>query len=152
MLALAISQVEFWLEISFMPLWLRAITLKIGLVMVVLGHYARVGAMFHAGESFHHIVQTKKADEHILITDGIYRYLRHPSYFGWSLWAIGTQVVLCNPICVCLYAYAAHMFFVDRIPHEEEHLVRFFGKKYIEYCERTPIRLPGIKTRFPCKN
>lgn len=85
-----VSWVEYALEFSFMPKELTQISMIFGLVLVTIGHFCRINAMFHAGRSFHHIVQSKKAETHVLITDGIYGYLRHPSYWGWSVWAVGT--------------------------------------------------------------
>jgi len=73
------------------------------------------------------------------------RYLRHPSYFGWFYWSVGTQLVLCNPICTIAYAAAAWYFFHDRIPYEETLLVKFYGEKYTKYAESTVIGIPGIK-------
>lgn len=29
--------------------------------------------------------------------------VRHPGYLGWMLWAIGTQLVLVNPICLIAF-------------------------------------------------
>ena len=71
--------------------------------------------------------------------------MRHPSYFGWTLWAVGTQVMMVNPVSVVGFIFASHMFFADRIPAEEELLVEFFGNAYIKYAQKTPIMLPGIK-------
>jgi len=34
-----------------------------------------------------------------------YRYVRHPGYLGWLIWAVGTQVLLTNPVCTLLFAY-----------------------------------------------
>ena len=148
MIAAVVSWAEFWLECWFMPVSVMRLCIPLGVLMICCGHYCRISAMFHAGESFHHVVQTKKADAHVLITDGIYGVFRHPSYFGWSLWAIGTQVLLGNPICCFLYRKAAELFFVERIPHEEEYLCKFFGQAYLDYCERVPIRMSflNIKT------
>ena len=28
------------------------------------------------------------------------RFCRHPSYFGWTMWAVGTQVLLSNYLCI----------------------------------------------------
>ena len=82
------------------------------------------------------------------MTSGIYAYFRHPSYFGWSVWAIGTQFILANPISIVAYAFAAHKFFKDRVPFEEAKLLEFFGLDYYEYAKRVPHRLPFIKTRL----
>jgi len=62
----------------------------IGVIFIVLGHFIRIGAMFTARKSFHHMVQEKKASTHTLVTTGVYAYFRHPSYFGWTVWALGT--------------------------------------------------------------
>ena len=32
--------------------------------------------------------------DHQLVTSGVYGYCRHPSYAGWFLWSVGTQVGL----------------------------------------------------------
>jgi protein-S-isoprenylcysteine O-methyltransferase Ste14 len=56
--------------------------------------------------------------------------LRHPSYFGWFYWSIGTQIILCNPICVVFYSYATWKFFAGRIPYEESLLEKFYPVSY----------------------
>ena len=112
--------------------------------MMVVGHCFRIGAMFTAAKSFHHVVQEKKASSHVLVTSGVYSIVRHPSYFGWTLWAVGTQVMLVNPLCTLAFIFASLRFFQDRIPKEEKFLVDFFGEQYIEYARKTPIWLPTV--------
>ena len=80
------------------------------------------------------------------MTSGVYQVVRHPSYFGWTLWAVGTQVMMLNPISIIGFSGASWVFFKDRIPYEEELLVDFFGKAYIEYAASTPIMMPFIKS------
>ena len=70
--------------------------------------------------------------------------MRHPSYFGWFYWAIGTQLMLCNPVCTVVYALAAWRFFSMRVPFEEYHLLLFFGRRYAQYREKTPIGIPFV--------
>ena len=120
----------------------------IGVIFIVLGHFIRIGAMFTARKSFHHMVQEKKASTHTLVTTGVYAYFRHPSYFGWTVWALGTQLVLGNPISLICYALAAYTFFKDRIPYEEFKLTEFFGQEYRDYAKHVPIRMPFIKSYF----
>lgn len=64
----------------------------LGLLMVLCGEGLRKAAMLTAGSNFNHIVQNEKAQSHVLVTDGVYSYFRHPSYVGWFYWSIGTQV------------------------------------------------------------
>lgn len=76
--------------------------------------------------------------------DSLHSYLRHPSYFGWFYWSVGTQLLLCNPLCTAAYAYAAWTFFAGRIPYEEGLLVDFYGAEYVQYAQGTVIGIPGI--------
>ena len=33
----------------------------------------------------------------------LFRYCRHPGYFGWFVWVLGTQLVLVNPVCTVAF-------------------------------------------------
>ena len=101
------------------------------------------------GDSFSHIIADEKTDEHKLITHGIYSILRHPSYFGWFYWSVGTQLILCNLISTVLYTAAAWYFFESRIPYEEYKLLEFYGEDYRQYMLRTFIGIPYIRTVIP---
>ena len=84
---------EFFVELYLVPGWLKVhltVLPALGFAMIIVGHFFRIGAMFTAAQSFHHKVQWQKAREHKLITSGVYQMVRHPSYFGWTLWAVGT--------------------------------------------------------------
>ncbi len=71
--------------------------------------------MAQAGTNFNHNIQVKKSKEHELVTDGIYAYLRHPSYFGFFWWGLGTQVVMGNVVSLAAYAGVLWVFFSRRI-------------------------------------
>ncbi|GAB1289298.1 Protein-S-isoprenylcysteine O-methyltransferase [Apodemus speciosus] len=116
-----------------------------GLLMVVFGECLRKAAMFTAGSNFNHVVQSEKSDTHTLVTSGVYAWCRHPSYVGWFYWSIGTQVMLCNPICGVVYALTVWRFFRDRTEEEEISLIHFFGDEYLDYKKRVPTGLPFIK-------
>jgi len=140
------SWIEFWLEYYFFP-GLKSLHLVslIGLVMVVGGEVLRKVSMFTAGSNFTHHVQERKRHGHTLVTNGVYALFRHPSYVGWFYWSIGTQVLLCNPICLVAYTLASWRFFDDRILDEELHLIQFFGDDYIQYKRRVGTGIPFIK-------
>ena len=65
-----------------------------GLLVCLVGEIIRKLAMLHAGRNFNHLVQSHKSREHKLVTTGIYAWSRHPSYLGWFLWSVGTQVII----------------------------------------------------------
>ena len=113
-----------------------------GVVVCIVGDCIRKLAMFHAGRNFNHIVQGTKTREHELVTNGIFSWVRHPSYLGWFLFSIGTQLTLCNPLCLVAYAFVTWQFFAERIYVEEYILLQFFGDDYENY--QNSVRLTGI--------
>lgn len=147
-IAAVASWCEFWIEsMIFTPKitgYFGGLFLLIGSVMVIGGQVVRSWSMITCGSSFNHIVQSKHDGNQVLVTDGIYSIFRHPAYFGWFWWAVGTQVVLMNPICMCGYAYASWDFFKKRITFEEHGLINMFGEKYLQYRKSTQIGIPFI--------
>lgn len=98
-----------------LPEWVGTLTLTTGLILVPLGQLVRSLAMVQAGGNFNHIVQARKASSHQLVTSGIYSLSRHPSYFGFFWWGLGTQLVLGNVVCFVGYAVVLWVFFKRRI-------------------------------------
>ncbi|RFU75165.1 s-isoprenylcysteine O-methyltransferase [Trichoderma arundinaceum] len=130
---------------SWAPFGSGRVLLFIGLFLVLVGQAVRSLAMLHAGASFNHHIQTRKAQSHLLVTTGIYGWVRHPSYFGFFYWGLGTQLVLGNALCFMAYAAVLYMFFRDRIRVEEEKLVEFFGDDYVDYRKRVGTLIPFIR-------
>ncbi|KAL9598978.1 MAG: hypothetical protein Q9219_004161 [cf. Caloplaca sp. 3 TL-2023] len=93
----------------------RGICLALGLASLALGQGIRTLAMVHAATNFNHLVQFRKKEGHVLVTDGIYRWMRHPAYSGFFWWGLGTQVVMGNKLCFIGYAVVLWRFFKDRI-------------------------------------
>ena len=109
-----------------------------GLTMLLVGQATRTVAMAHAGSNFNHTVQMRKRQGHVLVTDGIYSYLRHPSYFGFFCWGLGSQAVLGNAICFIGYSIVLWRFFrhritgkqhLNRITYKVERLILVFGRR-----------------------
>ncbi|KAI0429674.1 putative isoprenylcysteine carboxyl methyltransferase [Xylaria sp. FL1042] len=130
---------------AWAPFYTGHILLLLGFVLVFVGQAARSLAMVQAGPSFNHTIQRKKKDDHDLVTTGVYSFLRHPAYFGFFYWGIGTQLVLGNPICFVGYMIVLWRFFTSRIKSEEGDLVRFFGDDYTNYKKRVGTGIPFIR-------
>lgn len=96
-------------------LYANRLTLIAGIMLVIVGQTARTTAMAQAGTNFNHTPQRIRREGHQLVTTGIYAWLRHPSYFGFFWWAIGTQVLVGNKICLFGYIVALWYFFYRRI-------------------------------------
>ncbi|OGE53380.1 hypothetical protein PENARI_c008G02643 [Penicillium arizonense] len=115
-----------------------------GFVLLVIGQVVRTIAMAQAGGNFNHHVQSRHQEGHVLVNSGLYRFLRHPSYFGFFWWGLGTQLVLGNVVCFVGYALVLWRFFSSRIKREEAYLISFFGDAYVQYRKDTPVGIPGI--------
>ena len=116
-------------------------------LLVTLGFYSvRVLAMVQCGSNFALQVEYSKRTSHELVTHGVYRHLRHPSYFGWFWYAVASQCIAHNPVCLVLFASAAWYFFKERVRDEEDILAHpsFFGEKYDEYRKTTIVGIPFI--------
>ncbi|GAQ82316.1 protein-S-isoprenylcysteine O-methyltransferase [Klebsormidium nitens] len=145
-LALLAACAEYWVESSLFPgMKGPDVVSLVGLVVALLGEAIRKTGIITAGSSFTHHIRHHREQNHRLITEGIYRYIRHPGYLGWFLWAVGLQAMLCNPVCFISFAIISWRFFATRIPYEEHFLVTFFGDRYDSYRKRTPTYIPFIK-------
>ncbi|PLW04701.1 hypothetical protein PCASD_25343 [Puccinia coronata f. sp. avenae] len=124
-----------------------AIVRWVGIALSVGGQAVRTSAMITAANSFNHRVSThaSKQVDHSLVTHGVYQLCRHPSYFGFFWWSIGIQLFLSNSFSLVFFAGVLWSFFNSRIQTEELHLIKFFGKDYLEYRATTPTLIPFIK-------
>ncbi|KAJ3683811.1 hypothetical protein LUZ60_014038 [Juncus effusus] len=145
-IAMGFSLVEYIVELFLFPnlkeIWLIS---NFGLLMILIGEIIRKLAIITAGRAFTHMIRIYYEDNHQLITHGIYSLMRHPSYCGFYWWAIGTQVMLCNPFSTIIFILVLWRFFYKRIPYEEFFLRQFFGQQYVEYSQNVPSGLPFIK-------
>ncbi|MGD8227831.1 MAG: isoprenylcysteine carboxylmethyltransferase family protein [Desulfobacteraceae bacterium] len=81
-----------------------------------------------------------------LVTDGIYRYIRHPQYvglflimFGWLIHWPTLLTLILFPILVAVYYWLAMK--------EEKGLEEAFGREHERYKARTPRFFPRLITR-----
>lgn len=145
-IAHSIAIIETIIEIYFYPGFKSSyLPLKLlGMLFIVFGQTLRSMAMINCGESFSHIVSTEKKSNHKLISTGVYSIVRHPSYVGFFYWAIGTQILLLNPISLILFIFLLYKFFSNRIIFEESNLIKFFGDDYIKYKGKVNSGLPFL--------
>ncbi|XP_011012308.1 PREDICTED: protein-S-isoprenylcysteine O-methyltransferase B-like isoform X1 [Populus euphratica] len=144
--AMMFALLEYVVEIALFPglkeyWWIS----NLGLVMVIIGEITRKLAIVTAGQAFTHLIKVHHEEQHNLITHGVYRFVRHPSYTGFLIWSVGTQIMLCNPISIIGFAIVVWRFFSQRIPYEEFFLRQFFGSEYVEYASKTPSGVPFVK-------
>jgi len=82
--------------------------------------------------------------EHSLITNGVYRYIRHPMYAAHLLWAIAQGLLLENWLAGWVFLVVFIPLYLVRAPEEERMMLEQFGREYRLYIRRTG----GIIPRF----
>jgi len=80
----------------------------------------------------------------------IYRYSRHPQYLGFLVWSYGLLLLTAFKPYVrgaftvppTLPWLISSAIIIGIALHEEKELRAVYGKRYIEYCKRTPFLIP----------
>jgi len=78
-----------------------------------------------------------------LITSGIYSIVRHPIYFGDSIWPLGWSIIF-GGLYPALLTPLWFIFYILTINKEENILIRKYGEEYIEYRKRVKSIIPYI--------
>ena len=113
----------------------------VGLALLVAGAIGRVGPMFRLGDRFTWPLATQR--EHALVTTGMYRFVRHPSYAGAWLGALGWALLFRSAPALILVALLFPLF-IPIIKAEEELLLAEFGPDYARYQARTWRLVPFV--------
>jgi protein-S-isoprenylcysteine O-methyltransferase Ste14 len=113
----------------------------VGLLLFFAGSVLRILAIRTLGPRF--TVWVTIQNDHELVTDRLYRHLRHPSYTGAILTLIGWALVYRSSVGV-LIAAAMSLLLISRIDAEERLLLVQFPMAYAEYIERTWRLLPFV--------
>ncbi|MBN2469306.1 MAG: isoprenylcysteine carboxylmethyltransferase family protein [Anaerolineae bacterium] len=129
-----------WLDFADFTLaplwgWIGAALFALGLVLLWRSH-ADLGRYW--------TVSPEIREEHRLVTQGVYRHIRHPMYTGHLLWALGQPLLLWNWLAGFGYLAATVALLVFRIPREEQMMIAHFGEDYRRYMARTGALLPRL--------
>jgi protein-S-isoprenylcysteine O-methyltransferase Ste14 len=112
----------------------EAVTPYVGLALLTLGGILRLAAVFVLGHRFTGVVAIQEG--HRLVTTGLYRYIRHPSYTGALLYMAGFVLVFRCWLGLLLVAGTLAVL-LARMNAEEALLESEFGEEYAAYRRRT---------------
>lgn len=79
----------------------------------------------------------------VLVTDGAYRYVRHPQYTGIFIITLGFMIQWPTLTTLILWPFVIAMY-VRLAKQEEQDVLKEFPEAYREYMERTPMFFPRI--------
>ncbi|HEU6448587.1 MAG TPA: isoprenylcysteine carboxylmethyltransferase family protein [Verrucomicrobiae bacterium] len=109
---------------------------------MALGIVLRWYAILYLGRFF--TVNVAIAEDHRLIDTGPYHFIRHPSYTGSLLSALGVAMSLQNWISFLIVFVSILAVTLWRIHIEEQALAEGLGQPYRSYMKRTKRLVPGI--------
>ncbi len=112
-----------------------------GVALLIAGSIVRLRPVFVLGPRFSGLVAIQP--NHELVTTGIYRYIRNPSYLGLLVSSLGWALVFRAAVGVLIAALLL-IPLQARIRSEERLLAEHFGAAYETYRARTWRLLPGI--------
>ena len=128
------DRIDFWTLGGEGVRWL-------GALLFIIGGTLRLWPVFVLGKRFSGLVAIQPG--HMLVTDGIYRTLRNPSYLGLMITAVGWALAFRSGVGLLLAAVTL-IPLIARI-HSEEALLRTqFGSEYEAYCARSWRLIPGV--------
>jgi protein-S-isoprenylcysteine O-methyltransferase Ste14 len=113
-----------------------------GTLVVVAGTGLRVWAISILGRFFTAVVMVQDAQP--VVDKGPYHWVRHPSYSGALLAALGGAVVCESWLGVALTLGVLLPAYLYRIHREEVHLRAQLGEAYVRYVLRTGKLIPRL--------
>ncbi len=113
----------------------------LGVVLFGLGGALRIWPVFVLGNRFSGLVAIQPG--HTLVTSGLYRRVRNPSYLGLLIMSLGWALAFRSLLGVVLVLLLIPPL-IARMHAEEKLLGSEFGEEYDTYRARTSRLIPGV--------
>jgi protein-S-isoprenylcysteine O-methyltransferase Ste14 len=114
----------------------------VGLIVLLSGRFLRRHCWRMLGKHF--TGDVKASADQPVIEQGVYRWVRHPSYTGGMLMYVGTGLALTNWLSVLIITFAGAAAYAYRVRVEEQALQANLGARYREYMSRTKRFVPFV--------
>ena len=119
---------------AFVP-WAGAAVMLVALLLFWRSH-ADLGRQWS--------ISLEVREDHRLITDGVYRSIRHPMYLAIWLWSLAQGLMLENWLAGWSALVTFAPMYIIRTPREEALMLETFGDEYHEYMNRSGRILPFL--------
>jgi protein-S-isoprenylcysteine O-methyltransferase Ste14 len=84
-------------------------------------------------------------ERHALVTEGVYRHVRHPMYASEWLWGVAQVLLLQNWVAGWASLALFTPLYILRVPREERMMLDRFGEGYRAYMDRTGRIVPRLQ-------
>jgi protein-S-isoprenylcysteine O-methyltransferase Ste14 len=113
-----------------------------GLLIIIVGLVIRIISIRTLKQYFTYSVT--KLENHEIVENGLYKFIRHPGYLGQLVIFIGISISLSNWLSVILMFLSTFIGYRNRIKVEEKFMIEQMGLKYSNYQLRTKKLIPYI--------
>lgn len=115
--------------------WIGVALAVASLVLFVASHRA-------LGRNWSGVVQL--VENHVLVTHGPYRYIRHPLYTSLFAAALAFALLTANALIAFTCVGSVTLMYLARVSDEESMMLEVFGNSYEQYMHRTGRLLPKL--------
>lgn len=124
------------------PIFPIFITLPISVFFFLMGVIIRK-ASFKSGYDEEHFLYIFYPKQGRLITDGIYKFIRHPRFLCRIFFSVSFFIIANN--ILAFFVVLIHLVaFYSFIPSEDKELERRFGNDFVQFKKKTPSLIPHI--------
>jgi protein-S-isoprenylcysteine O-methyltransferase Ste14 len=120
----------------------RAWPVVVGIVLVAAGLATRLWSVVSLGRFFQYQIEIQTG--HRVVTNGPYRYVRHPSYTGMLLVTLGFAFASGDVLSLPATLVLTGLGLAVRIRAEEKQLVAALGSQYEEFAAHHKRLIPGV--------
>lgn len=131
------------LGVSIFPFQNNVVIQIFGFILVVVGISTAMSARRTLGTNWAHAAEFQIRKNHTLVTQGIYRYIRHPIYTGMFLSTVGAEIAAGSLLVIPFFILGIWYFFIQA-KQEEIILTKQFGKQHLEYKKNSAMFIPYI--------
>jgi protein-S-isoprenylcysteine O-methyltransferase len=114
----------------------------LALVLLVGGIALRATAILTLGRFF--TTNLAVQQEQRVVRQGLYRWMRHPSYTGGLISFVGLGVAFANWLSLAALVVVIFASYIHRMNTEEKVLIASLGEEYLDYTRHTKRLIPGI--------
>jgi protein-S-isoprenylcysteine O-methyltransferase Ste14 len=143
-LVLPVYALTSWADVAHVPMpdwsrWLGVAVLCAGIGLFGWAHRA-------LGRNWTAVLAL--STDHEMVTDGPFRFVRHPMYAAFFMIGVGFCLVSANWLVAAAYLGTLTPMYVMRVPAEEQMMASRFGDRYRRYMEATGRLWPRVGRRL----
>lgn len=126
-----------------LPFESNMVTRVLGATLFLGGVWLSIEGRRALGENWNHMIDYQVKQKQELVTEGIYKYSRHPIYAGFLLMLVAVQVILHSWLWI-MVVITIFPFIYLQSKKEESILARHFPKEYLRYLHSSKMFFPYI--------